>query len=235
MGVFEKGIIGYTALALLIGYLLGCINMAYILGRIHHIDIREHGSGNAGSTNTLRTLGPKVAAINLIGDILKGLIAVWIGSLLIGGDTAAYPELQHQFLGLLAGFGAVLGHNFPFYLKFKGGKGIATTGAVCLWYSLPMSGVILTIFIIIVAVSGYVSLGSIVALVLIPVAIAIMPMIVPESLTSYFYHPVEGDIWILVLVAACFTVLGIYRHRANITRLINGTENKLSFHKQEEV
>ncbi len=234
MSMFSRWIVLYAALALLIGYCLGCVNMAYILGRIHHIDIREHGSGNAGSTNTLRTLGPKVAAVNLVGDVLKGLVAVWIGSMLIGGDSGAYPELQHQLLGFLAGFGAVLGHNFPFYLGFHGGKGIATTGAVCLWYSLPMSGVILAIFILVVAVSGYVSLGSVVGLILIPVGVAVMPYIVPESAAGYFYHPVEGAHWILVLAALCFTVLGIYRHRENLSRLAKGTENKISFHKQED-
>lgn len=234
MGYFESGIIGYALLALIIGYLLGSINTAYILGRFHKIDIREHGSGNAGSTNTLRTLGAKVAVLNLIGDVLKGLIAVWIGSKLLGGDTSTYPILQHQMLGLIAGFGAVLGHNFPFYLKFRGGKGVATTGAVCLWYSWPMSLVLITIFAIIVALSGYVSLGSVIALALIPFLLVLAPTLLPDSIQPFFHQPVETGIWILFLIACCYSILGIYRHRGNIKRLIQGTENKFSFKKKEE-
>ena len=131
-------------------------------GRMHGMDIRKHGSGNAGSTNALRTMGVKAGAITLLGDCFKCVIAV----LVVRGIFASRcPEIL-PLLSLYAGFGAVLGHNYPFYLGFKGGKGIAATAGMILATDLRMAAVCLVVFVVIVAVTRYVSLGSLVVTVL---------------------------------------------------------------------
>ena len=156
----------YRIICLIIGYIFGLIQTAYIYGEIKHIDIREHGSGNAGTTNALRTLGKKAGLITFLGDTLKPVAAMAI-CYFIFRDRA--PESVKALI-LYAGAGAMMGHVFPVYLGFRGGKGIATLGGVgiffsCLsgiWFALPIS---IIIFILIVAVTKYVSLGSIIMLV----------------------------------------------------------------------
>ena len=110
----------------IIGYVCGLLQTGYLYGKWKHIDIRQHGSGNAGTTNTLRTLGWKAGMITFLGDFLKCVVAVWIVHILY---SQAYPE-ELALLSMYAGMGAVLGHNYPFYLKFKGGKGIAATAGL---------------------------------------------------------------------------------------------------------
>lgn len=202
--------------ALIIGYIIGSFQTGYFYGRSKGIDIREHGSGNSGTTNTLRTLGWKAGIVTFLGDSLKAVLAVVLAWLLFHkncGDLVKVVELY-------AGFGAVLGHNFPFYMKFKGGKGIACTAGMILAVCPPAVPACLLIFIILVAVTRYVSLGSIVMVCVFLIQILVFNHIgwlgVPEA------NILEFDI-----LAACFTAMAVYRHKANIVRLIHGTENKL--------
>ncbi|MDD5602787.1 MAG: glycerol-3-phosphate 1-O-acyltransferase PlsY [Eubacteriales bacterium] len=201
-----------TILAGLAGYLLGSINTSIIVGKIMGVDIRKKGSGNAGATNTLRTLGKKAAIIVALGDVLKGIIACTAGMLLTGNvENAGNPGL------MAGGTCAVVGHNWPLYFGFRGGKGIFTSLAVVMMMDWRIGLILLGIFIIIVALTRYVSLGSVIASLLFPFTAAIKP----------FSHPP-----LFLVFAAVIAVLAVVRHSSNIVRLLKGTENKLSFHKK---
>lgn len=191
-------------LVVLIGYLLGSISSGVLLSKVlKNSDIRKQGSGNAGTTNMLRIHGKGMAALTFICDVLKGVIAVFIGKALVGGAVG----------GVLGVLGAVLGHNFPIYFGFKGGKGIATSfGSLLFVYPLQSLGA-LTAFIILVCITHYVSLGSIVAAFTLPALVL---------LTTPF-HPI---IWPIM---AFLGAMAIYRHKANIERLLQHKESKLDF------
>ncbi len=192
----------YGIISIIIGYLLGSINSAVLISNIFYkTDIRSMGSGNAGTTNVLRSLGKKAAAFTFLGDFLKGIIASLIGMLL-------YKEM-----GLvLAGGAAVIGHNWPVYFGFKGGKGVLTSFSVLLFASPWAALISLAWFIVIVAITRYVSLGSITAALVVVIA-------------TYFTGHGFGTptFWLTVFVA----VLVIIRHHSNIKRLLTGTESKL--------
>ena len=199
--------------AVAIGYAIGLFQTGYLYGKSHGIDIREHGSGNSGTTNTLRTLGWKAGAITFIGDVAKAIVAVVIVHFL-------FREMEGlKVIELYAGFGAVLGHNFPFYLKFKGGKGIASTSGMILAVCPQAAPLCLILFIAIVLATRYVSLGSII-------------MVIAFVVQTITYNHLgwlgveSGYMLEFDILAACFTALAIWQHRANIKRLINGTENK---------
>ena len=194
------------ALALIIGYLLGSINASIIFSKLKGDDIRRHGSGNAGATNTLRTYGKGVAAGVTLFDVLKGIAAVLVARYILKDDMAV----------LLSGLGAVLGHNFPLYFGFKGGKGILTSFAVILMISPYAALCALAVAIIIMATTRYVSLGSVIAAVVVPVA-------------SLFFN--KGDVPTIILMTV-LGLLAIFRHRGNIKRLLNGTERKLGEKKE---
>lgn len=190
-----------------IAYLLGNIAFAYLVSKAAaKIDIRKYGSGNAGSTNVLRVLGAKPAAIVFLGDVLKGVAAVLIGGY-IGGN---YGEI-------LAGIFVVIGHNWPIVLGGKGGKGIATTIGLMLPIDPIMVLYIVITGVIIILFTRYVSLGSLLGMMIYPVAMIMT------------HKPVEYIIFSLFLSA-----MAIFRHRANIGRLIKGTESKLSFKPKTE-
>ncbi len=187
-----------------IGYLLGSINSSVIVGKVfYQKDVREFGSKNAGLTNTLRVLGKKAAIMVLIGDILKGVIACIIGSLIDPTNGA-----------VIGGLFAVLGHNWPVYFGFKGGKGVLTTATVIFMINWKLGLIVLGLFIIIVAITRYVSLGSMLA--------ALLAIVVSILL---------GENVVFIVVVAILSLLIIYRHKANIKRLLNKEENKLSFSK----
>ena len=202
--------------ALAIGYCLGLFQTGFIYGKTKGIDIRQHGSGNAGATNTLRTLGFKAGAITFAGDCLKAVLSIIIVKLLFQ-DTFADDI---KVLEMYAGFGTVLGHNFPFYLKFKGGKGIACTAGVACAVCPAAVPVCLTVFVLCFALSRYVSLGSILMCLL---------FIIQVLLFNYYgiLGIAEENILEFNILAFLFSALAIWRHRANIVRLINGTENKI--------
>jgi len=189
-------------LTVIIGYLLGSISTGVVLSKmVAKTDIRTQGSGNAGTTNMLRILGRKMALLTFIGDMLKGIISVLIGKMLVGGDLG----------GMLGVLGAVLGHYYPLYFGFKGGKGIATSFGSLLFVFPVQALLAFTVFLILVAVTRYVSVGSVAAAVTLPLLVL---------LTTPYNLPV----YILI----CGIGLSvIWRHRANIIRLFQHRENKL--------
>ena len=205
-----------------IGYVFGLFQTGYIYGRMHGMDIRKHGSGNAGSTNALRTMGVKAGAITLLGDCFKCVIAV----LVVRGIFASRcPEIL-PLLSLYAGFGAVLGHNYPFYLGFKGGKGIAATAGMILATDLRMAAVCLVVFVVIVAVTRYVSLGSLVVTVLFLAGLVICGQMGEFGMAQNYLFEMYG-------VGLLFTLSAFFQHRANIKRLREGTENKIGLKNKE--
>ena len=205
-----------------IGYVFGLFQTGYIYGRMHGMDIRKHGSGNAGSTNALRTMGVKAGAITLLGACFKCVIAV----LVVRGIFASRcPEIL-PLLSLYAGFGAVLGHNYPFYLGFKGGKGIAATAGMILATDLRMAAVCLVVFVVIVAVTRYVSLGSLVVTVLFLAGLVICGQMGEFGMAQNYLFEMYG-------VGLLFTLSAFFQHRANIKRLREGTENKIGLKKKE--
>lgn len=202
-------------MALVIGYFCGCFPTGYLVGRKRGIDIRKHGSGNTGATNTLRTLGWAAAGITFFGDCAKTILAIVLANVLF--HTSGFDM---TIIELYAGLGAVLGHNFPFYFKFKGGKGIACTAGLTFALFPGAVPVCLTVFVLCIALSKYVSLGSIMMSILLVIQIFVFNFYgilgVPET------SVVEFDILVLIL-----GVLAIFQHRENIVRLFKGTENKL--------
>lgn len=211
----------HILICVVLGYAFGNISTAYIIGKANHIDIRNYGSGNAGTTNALRTLGKKAGAITFLGDILKAIIPIMLVRLLI------FPEAvstHTELLCVYTGLGVILGHNFPFWLKFKGGKGIAATFGIFLalhWYTAL---VCLVIFAVIVLTTKYVSLGSIIASI-----IADIWMII------YFFMAEPEDAYHIAVLLVIYLVLALWRHKSNIKRLINGTENKIGSKKTSTV
>lgn len=202
-------------IAVAIGYVFGLFQTGYLYGKSQGIDIRNEGSGNAGTTNSLRVLGVKAGLITFAGDLFKAIFAVILVEVLFG---KTYPEAV-KILGLYAGFGAVLGHNFPFYLKFKGGKGIACTSGMILAVCPMAAPICLFLFIVSIAITRYVSLGSILVVVSYLIQVIVFGQLgylnVDAAYLPEFY-----------IVSACFTAMALWRHRANIRRLLTGTENK---------
>ncbi|GIM48207.1 glycerol-3-phosphate acyltransferase 2 [Collibacillus ludicampi] len=188
--------------AVAIAYLLGSISSSYLAGRmIAGIDIREHGSGNAGATNTLRVLGPKVAAVVLLADLLKGVVAVLIAERLTGGQETA---------GVFAGIAAIAGHNWPIYYGFRGGKGIATTIGVT-FTLVPLAALSAgLVAILLLLLLRIVSLASLTFTTLMPIFV-------------FIYHLPMNDFWFTLILA----VMALWRHRSNIDRLLKGEEKRL--------
>ena len=209
-------------ICLVIGYICGLFQTGYIYGKLHHIDIRQHGSGNAGTTNALRTLGWKAGVITFLGDCLKCIFAVFVAWMLFGKSH----ERMFELLAMYAGVGAVLGHNFPFYLKFKGGKGIAATAGILLAVNPKVAIVAYLTFIVIVVATRYVSLGSIVLVIIFAIGMVIQGEVFGTTLTV-------PECYELYALSIFLTVLAIYKHKENIKRLLHGTENKLSFSKKK--
>ena len=194
------------AICLILGYAFGCISTGYIVGKAQKVDIRKYGSGNVGTTNALRTLGKKAALITLLGDILKCAIPVVLIKFVFFKDL---PE--QDLFGLYTALGAVLGHTFPFYLKFKGGKGIAVLVGTILTFDWRIFLICVATFFVILAITRFVSLGSLVMEVLFVIWVAVTR---------------PGD-WHMLLLSLVFAVLAFYTHRENIKRLLSGTENKI--------
>jgi len=214
-------VIGIRLLALVIGYFFGAFQTGYIYGKLHGIDIREHGSGNAGATNTLRTLGFKAGVITFAGDCLKSVVAILLVTYFFG----SYFTGDVRVLGLYTGLGAVLGHNFPFYLKFKGGKGIACTAGVVFVVCPQAVPACLAVFILCLWLTKYVSLGSILMATLFIIQVVELNMLGALGLPAE--NILEYDI-----LAIIFGVMAIWRHKANIGRLLAGTENKVGSKKE---
>jgi glycerol-3-phosphate acyltransferase PlsY len=188
-------------ISVLIGYLLGCIQSPYILVKlVKKTDIRKEGSGNAGATNVSRVLGFKYGILVGAIDVAKALLTVFIIRCLYGNT---------DILVITGSLACILGHVFPFYLQFKGGKGVATTIGMLLGINLWLGVIALTILVIVTAFTGYVALGSIIIYTVLPI------MLYSIGMTS------ES-----VVVSIAITALGVYKHKANIIRLMKHEENK---------
>lgn len=201
-----------------IAYFIGSINFSVIIGRkMAGIDVRQEGSGNAGSTNVLRTIGLKAALLTLICDILKGVIAILV-ALLIGNIV---KNIDRALLVQLAGIFVILGHTFPIFFEFKGGKGVATALGVLLMSNWEIGLICLVFALVIIIASRMVSMGAVGAAILFPVLTLFMNdnFIVAASGMKYFIYSL-----ILALIV-------IFNHRENIKRIMNGTENKIEFKK----
>jgi len=200
---------------LIIGYFIGNIETGYIFGKLNKMDIRNYGSGNAGATNTLRVLGAKAGLVVFLGDFCKSLIPCLVVRFIFRDNIS----LSYVYM-LYIGLGVVLGHNFPFYLGFKGGKGVASTAGIILALDIRIALVCLIIFIITVAITRYVSLGSIFVMIIL---IGMSHFLVRFS---YGFGDGRSSMEFRLLTAA-IGVLSIFMHRANIKRLLSGTENKI--------
>lgn len=212
--------IAIRVICLVGGYGVGLIQTAYIYGRLKGVDIRKYGSGNAGTTNALRVLGKKAGLIVFLGDFLKGIVACSLTHVILGqlGIENAYMFV------LYTGLGVVLGHNFPFYMQFKGGKGIAASGGmiVGLW-DWRLVVILLAAFIISVVITRYVSVGSLTIMIGFFVLYTVFAIHGDYNFTSNS-KMIEG-----IVLAAVIAGMAVVRHLPNIKRLIAGTENKLSF------
>jgi acyl phosphate:glycerol-3-phosphate acyltransferase len=201
-----------TLTALGLGYLLGSLNTSVIVGKIYGTDITSQGSKSAGLTNTLRVLGKAAALFVLMGDVLKGIVACLIGLYL--GVYVHSGQASDCISLLAAGAGAVIGHNWPVYFRFKGGKGALTAAAVMFMFNWVMALISLGLFVIVVASTSYVSLGTICASIFF-VALSFVP-----AFGSTFYFQI---------FACLMAAIIIFRHRENIRRLLSGNENRLRF------
>lgn len=211
-------------ICIIIGYVFGMFQTAFFYGKMHGIDIREHGSGNAGTTNTLRVLGTKAGLIVFAGDVLKCMIAVWITTLIFKGG---HPE-EIYLLKLYTAAGAILGHNYPFYLKFKGGKGIAATAGLILAFHPYFIPVGFVLFFGVFLTTHYVSLGSLL------IYVGLMTEMVICGQTGLFgaTQPVLNEMY---AVTAFLTILAFYKHKENIKRLLHGNERKTYLLKKNKV
>ena len=197
----------------IIAYLIGSVNFSVILSKkMAGFDVREKGSGNAGTTNMLRAVGKKAAAITLICDILKGVVAIGIaiilGKLIEGSNGALLVQI--------AGVAVILGHTFPIFFKFKGGKGVATSLGVLIMSNWQIGLICLVFALILIVLTQMVSVGSIAAAILYPV----LTLFIPQN------YIVQGSYLIYSIILA---VIIVFNHRENVKRLLNGTENKISF------
>lgn len=205
-----------------IGYAFGLIQSGYLYGRSKGLDIRQYGSGNAGSTNVLRVMGAKAGAAVFLGDFFKAVFAMGAAQFLFGhGDGAANSALWAMY----AGVGVTLGHNFPFYLHFRGGKGIACLAGILSTMDLRIMVSCMLVFSLAVGITRYVSLGSILVSL-----VFLAELIFFGSQGSY--QVTEACFPEFCILGAFLTFMAIWRHRANIKRLLSGTENKLGAKKK---
>lgn len=202
-------------ICLAIGYVFGMFQTSYFIGRMYHKDIRSCGSGNAGTTNALRTFGKKAGAITLVCDILKCVIAILIADLVFRNNCREILPL----LGMYTAAGCVLGHNFPFYLNFQGGKGIAVSVGMLIVLDWRVLLICAVVFFTIFFTTHYVSLCSVSAYVAAFAAFIAFGAAGSYGMSRALTMEMNG-------VMGCLTVLAIYRHRSNISRLLKGTENK---------
>jgi len=201
---------------LVIGYAFGLFQTAFFYGKVHGIDIRKHGSGNSGTTNALRVLGTKAGLIVFAGDCLKCMAAVWLVRLLFG---ASHPDIIY-LLCLYTGAGAILGHNYPFYMNFKGGKGIAATAGMILSFHPYFIIIGVALFFGTFFLTHYVSLGSLL------VYAGFMIQIIYCGQTGLFTGMTQGQLYEMYAVAACLAIMAYWKHRANIVRLLKHEEGK---------
>ncbi len=203
-------------------YLLGSLNFGVILSKsMKKEDVRDSGSGNAGTTNMMRTYGKVWGILTIAGDILKVVLAIWIAFKImpveeLSGTLDNVSDYPQVVLKSFAGLFAVFGHIFPCYFHFKGGKGVATSGGMVIVIDWRIALILLVIFAITILITKYVSLGSILMAIFYPIFIGV------------FYKDI-----VLVSIALVFTIIVVVAHRENVKRLVNHTENKISSKKNE--
>ena len=200
-----------TVSVAIIGYMLGCFSTGILISRQAGVNIRQEGSKNTGASNVLRVLGIGRGTVTFLGDALKAVIACWIGSLLLPDATFGIE----RFGIMIGGFGAIIGHNWPAFYGFKGGKGIASSTAVLLFVDPLLGGIAIAMFLIVTFWKRYISVGSLTMLFTFLI------------LTCVFHY----DQWFACAFAAILFILGVVRHRTNIKRLREGTENKIGHKK----
>lgn len=203
-------------ICLIIGYVCGNFQTAYLMGKLNGIDIREHGSGNAGTTNTLRVLGRKAGAVVFVGDVLKCALAIWISRFLFG---ESYVDIIY-ILTLYAALGTILGHNYPALLGFRGGKGMACTAGLMLFYHPWLLVICISTFLIIFLTTHYVSLGSVVMYGVFVVVMAVL------SFTGMLGALTGAQIAEILTISVFMAVMAVVRHWTNVKRLMVGTESK---------
>ena len=201
--------------SLVLGYLLGSINSSVIFGKIIGVDVRKVGSGNAGATNALRTMGKKAGIIVVIGDVLKTILAMILVRIFTPILFPGQTEVE-RYAEYLAGFAAVVGHNYPIYFGFRGGKGIICSISVIFMLDWRIGLITLFAGVIVIACTRFVSLGSLTGAVMFPTLVIIFSVFEPGVHVPYY-----------ITLAVVMMVLAFYQHRANIKRLISGTESKL--------
>ena len=207
----------------IISYLLGSCNFGVIISKsLKKEDIRESGSGNAGTTNMMRTYGKTLGILTIIGDIAKVFVAIWLAFKIMSVEETKMifdriSDNPQYVLKSFAGLFAVTGHIFPCFFKFKGGKGVATSGGMVIMIDWRIALILFAIFVLIILITRYVSLGSIIMAVVYPVFMGL-------------FHKDLG----LVIISLVFTVIVVMAHRENIKKLINHTENKIGSKKQKE-
>ncbi len=202
----------------IIAYCIGSVNFSVIFSKkFAGFDVREKGSGNAGTTNMLRSVGKKAAAITLICDILKGVVSIGIAILL--GNI---PDMNKELLVQIAGVAVILGHTFPVFFGFKGGKGVATSLGVLLISNWQIGLICMVFALVLMALTRMVSVGSCAAAVLFPV----LTLFINDHYTV-LTEGKSGNVYFIYSVILAVIVL--FNHRSNIKRILNGTENKVSF------
>lgn len=200
------------AIVAIIAYLIGSINFSVILSKkMAGFDVRDKGSGNAGTTNMLRSVGKKAAAITLVCDILKGVVAILLAMLM----NKTFPNSNGALLVQIAGVAVILGHTFPIFFKFKGGKGVATSLGVLIMSNWQIGLICLVFALILIILTQMVSVGSIAAAILYPV----LTIFIPQN------YIIPGNYIIYSIVLA---VIIVFNHRENVKRLLSGTENRIS-------
>ncbi len=210
----------YVIMAI-IAYLIGSVNFSVIFSKkFAGFDVREKGSGNAGSTNMLRSVGKKAAALTLICDVLKGVVAIVI-AIIVGNII---QDSNKELLLQIAGIAVVLGHTFPIFFQFKGGKGVATSLGILLMSNWQIGLICLVFALVLMALTRMVSLGSCAAAVLFPV----LTLFINDHYTV-LTEGKQGSTYLVYSIIMAVIVL--FNHRSNIKRILNGTENKLSFKK----
>jgi len=209
-------------ICLAIGYIIGCVQTAFIVGKLMgKIDIRDFGSGNAGTTNVTRVLGAKAGAIVFVADIMKAVLAYCLCTVIFGGGGTFFGEGEVLW-GIYAGVGVILGHDFPFYLKFKGGKGIASTLGLILCIDWRVALTTYFFGLVVVIAKKYISLCSLVMVVVAPVSMVVFSIVMKNGVN------IEA-----VSLMSAIGFLAYYQHIPNIKRLIRGEENKFSIKKNK--
>ncbi len=196
-----------SVLVAVVAYLLGCFSTGLTVSNAKGVDIRSKGSKNTGASNVLRVMGLKSGLVTFIGDFLKATLACWLGSILLPGVTFGVD----RFGMMLAGVFAVVGHNWPVFYGFKGGKGVACSAAVILFVNPLWGGISIVICVAVIALTRFISLGSMTMLLCYMVLMCVA-----------FWGQWAACLFTVILFAMC-----VWRHRANIQRLLNGTENKI--------